>query len=540
MRLSQPIRDNLQFLLAETSTQLNSLVDLLANPSADLTQRMLDRRGYSYNLKMRIHDACANELRMTDSAADLETYSLRAAESIATQLDRLTALINDCARQLSGRKRRGILRTLSSTGLLEDVQKGIELIRFGIEEDGTKTALKVSDLANLMSTKHSSFFEGQSRELESIEHPDRVLCAFFIATQLNEMSAVLREVSESLVGARLGRPLQMDRYRLLQTACDDLGIDEATVAKAAETNSGTNISRIGCGTGEGFDAIIKDGAKGKLKEEQRSVKNWHEIYPGLAPQILSFRKRGQNASLAIEHLPGVTFDQMLISGTSEQLRSNLQHLAKTLRSVWRETKSDEQVPSFHMAQLRKRLDSVLEIHPEFGRGGGRIGRTKIHSLLDLIEMAEEKEVSITPPFSVYIHGDFNLDNIIFDPATERINFIDLHRSRYSDYTQDVSVFMVSGYRLQALDKQTRRRVADVAEYVHAKAQKFARQQGDRTFEMRLAYGLARSFITSTRFILDKSLAKAMCQRGCYILQRTIDQPVESAADFRLPIRELFS
>ncbi|EMI47439.1 phosphotransferase [Rhodopirellula sp. SWK7] len=540
MRLPQTIRDNLQFMLAETSTQLSNLVTLLDTPSAELTQRILDRRGYSYNLKMRIHDACVTAVRASDSAEKLETHSLRAAESIATQLDRLTGLVHDCARQLDGRKRRGILKSLSSTGLVEDVLKGIELIRSGIEEEGTKTAMKVSDLAVAMSSKHETFFEDQTRELQNIEHPDRVLTAFFIATQLNEMSAVLRDVSESMVGARLGRPMQRDRFRLLKTAFADLGIDQATVAKVAETNSGTNISRISRDAAHGFAAIVKDGEKRKLKEERKSVENWHEIFPGIAPQILSYRKRGENASLMIEHLPGYTFDKVLLSGTDDQLKSAQQHLAKTLKAVWRETKSDKPVRSNHMAQLRKRLDTVVDVHPEFARGKGRICRSRTQSLSDLIAVAEERESTVTPPFSVYIHGDFNLDNIIIDTAEERVNFIDLHRSCYADYTQDVSVFMVSNYRLQTLDKRTRCRITSVAEHMHATASKFARQQSDKNFELRLAYGLARSFITSTRFILDKSLAKSMYLRGFYILERAIEQPTESASDFRLPIRELFS
>ena len=52
--------------------------------------------------------------------------------------------------------------------------------------------------------------------------------------------------------------------------------------------------------------------------------------------------------------------------------------------------------------------------------------------------------------------------MIYDPLDKKVRFIDLHRSRYQDYVQDVSVFMVSNYRLQVLDAGTRARIADVA------------------------------------------------------------------------------
>ena len=72
------------------------------------------------------------------------------------------------------------------------------------------------------------------------------------------------------------------------------------------------------------------------------------------------------------------------------------------------------------------------------------------------------------------------------------------------------------------------------------AARFADRNGDETFELRLAFGLARSFVTSTRFILDTSLAKAMYLRGCYILERVLEQNRQQAADFKLPVKELFS
>ena len=108
-----------------------------------------------------------------------------------------------------------------------------------------------------------------------------------------------------------------------------------------------------------------------------------------------------------------------------------------------------------------------------------------------------------------------------------------------DYIQDVSVFMVSNYRLQILEARSRARILSVARKFHQFAAKFARDAGDDTFEYRLAFGLARSFATSTRFVLDKSLARAMYLRARYLIERAIEVSPENANRFHLPVEEIF-
>ena len=172
-------------------------------------------------------------------------------------------------------------------------------------------------------------------------------------------------------------------------------------------------------------------------------------------------------------------------------------------------------------------------------GNQNICGLKVPSFDQLVRLAAEREAKITAPFSVYIHGDFNLDNILYDPVERRINFIDLHRSRYMDYVQDVSVFMVSNYRLQVLDPPLRRRILELTVDFYRFATAFAQQSGDQTFELRLALGLARSFVTSTRFILDKSLARAMFLRSRYLIERVLATKPAEVKAFRVPVREIF-
>jgi hypothetical protein len=192
-----------------------------------------------------------------------------------------------------------------------------------------------------------------------------------------------------------------------------------------------------------------------------------------------------------------------------------------------------------MAQARKRMGSVYAVHREFTQGDGAICGCPVSGFEGLLKQAESYEQELAAPFSVYIHGDFNLDNIIYDPDEGRIHFIDLHRSCYMDYVQDISVFMVSNYRLQILDAPLRRRIMALVREFYACAARYARKQGDKTFELRLALGLARSFATSTRFILDRPLARGMFLRARYLIEQVLAMDPGQAARYRLPIQEIF-
>ena len=277
----------------------------------------------------------------------------------------------------------------------------------------------------------------------------------------------------------------------------------------------------------------------KLKEERDGVENWHEIYPGLAPRILSYKKRGDSASLLIEHLAGMTFEQILVRESDELLALTLRKLGRTLNNVWKETKIKKPVSAEFMRQLNKRIGDVYAVHPEFESSYSKVCGYEIVPFGQLIGRVAAIEQKIKPPFSVYIHGDFNVDNIIYDPGERKINYIDLHRSCYMDYVQDVSVFMVSNYRLQIMAAPVRKRIIGVIREFYKIAERYARRNEDKTFEIRLALGLARSFVTSTRYILDKSLAGNMYLRARYLLEQIVNLDEREYERYKVPVKELF-
>ena len=539
MKFPREVSENLRFLIVEVESQVSNLATFLSSRSPTVGQRIVNRSGYAYNLKMRIHGSCLNHIGSLTEDSDM--LSMRAMESIATDLERITELCRDCVHNIEHITNRRCLRVKSYAPLLEHVIRGIRLVENAMNGHDTRVALRIGAIKRRMSTSVQRLMAKYTEDLKKRKNTEDFITAIFVIRAVEQMGDALLNISEALISANLGQPVNIERYHSLKDSVARLDLDSVAIESLAETRSGSNISGISAnGDEEGYVAIFKEGQQRKVKEERQGVENWHEIYPGLAPKILSYRKRGQSASLLIEHLAGLTFEQILLNESRPLLDETCKQLTRTLDSVWKETRNKKVVPAGHMKQLASRIGEVYAIHPEFENDRMSVCGHSIPSFETLLKKAKTAEAKVKPPFSVYIHGDFNVDNIIYDPMEKRINFIDLHRSSYMDYIQDVSVFMVSNYRLQILEARSRARILSVARKFHRFAAKFAREAGDDTFEFRLAFGLARSFATSTRFVLDKSLARAMYLRARYLIERAIEVSPENANRFHLPVEEIFS
>lgn len=541
-RTPKSIQDNLRFLCVEVDGQLANLQRFLETPTTAIARRLLDRRGYAYNLKMRIHGDCVKRLSAKTYKRARPPLVLRSAELIATDLERLTELGRDCLRQLQEIDDLPGLEPAPIAAMLDMVREGVALVEPSLADSDTPQALRLGRLQRELQQHYHQRLKQGVTALKKKDNTEDLTRELFVVHGIRQMGETLLHLSEVIISANLGQSVNFERYHSLQSLVEEIDTEETlSIEPLAETRSGSAISGIATSSGSDNDylAIFKDGVKRKVKEERQGVESWHEIYPGLAPRILSYHKRGQSAALLIEHLPGQTFEQLLLHESPVQWQAALHHLTATLRSIWKQTHTPEAVSAQHMQQLRKRLPDVYQVHPEFQQGERCLCGHAVPSFETLVARAEAREASLFAPFSVYIHGDFNVDNIIYDSLEKRINFIDLHRSSYMDYVQDVSVFMVSNYRLQIMDAPLRQRIMAAALEVYRVARRHAGRQQDATFELRLALGLARSFATSTRFILDKALADAMFLRAHFLLETVLAANLDNPAKFRLPLKEIF-
>ncbi|MBW4982784.1 aminoglycoside phosphotransferase family protein [Mameliella sp. CS4] len=542
MSRPDPIAENMSFLLAELDGQLTRLIAYFDNPRTEIALQLVQRAGYSHNLSVRVRKAClAGMMRGKTSGAT--QLRLQGIDTIARNLDLISRLGRRAVEQAERVDRQKLLRAETYGPPLKRVRKTVARINEALEARDSKLAVQIGQARTEMGAFHDQLFRTYTRDMQGAKHTEDLAYGLLCLNEVTRMGEALQTISEAILSINIGQSVQFERYFTLRSVLAGVARDEEiSLQPLAETRSGSAISSVNLrgAKGETVAAVFKDGDRRKVKEERVGVKSWNSVYPGLAPEILSYEKSGKSAALLIEHLEGETFEDIVLGATDEALAEAQKALHKTVRDIWRQTLTDEPAEMRAMEQLAKRMPDVHRLHSRFVRGRQEVNGVTVAGFDDLVAAAAEREARIPAPFSVYIHGDFNLDNVIYDAVGRKIRFIDLHRSRYMDYVQDVSVFMVSNYRLQVLDAGTRARISAVATEMHAMAAKFARRQKDPTFEYRLALGLARSFASSTRFVVDEKHARRMLLRARYILETALAVPEGKEARFKLPIKEVFS
>jgi len=549
MTIFNEVNENLQFLISELTLQINNLQLYFKKPSAVIGKHILDRSGYFLNLKNRIHSTCNQIISNSQEPAQINR-KLKALESIASSLTEIAELCAACVLVIETANRKKYRYNKTYHSMLNDIKQQISNIELSIYDDNTQLALKIGQINSKfkkINQRRQKHYIKQSGDKKSIK---KLIIFIDIMNKLNQMGQILLTISETIISSNLGKPVSTQAYNSLNHSIEKwwgVPLDQVRIETIAETRSGSGISGISGNISTDkknnnlYDAVFKEGKKKKLKEERDKVESWHEIYPGLAPRIIDYQKQGNSASILIEHLSGDTYEKILLTQSNQLLNESRRQLFKILKKIWKETYSPKRINSEYINQLTKRLDAVYSIHPEFMQLESTICGHKVLSFSALLEQAAvfEKQYAVAP-FSVYIHGDLNVDNILYDAQAKKINFIDLHRSQYMDYIQDISVFMVSNYRLQVLNKPLRCRILETAIIFYENSRKYAKKMDDNTFDIRLALGLARSFITSTRFILDKTLAETMYIRARYLIESVLKTPAKELSYYKLPIKEIFT
>ncbi len=536
---------NFRFMAVQTTKQLESTRRLLGSPDPRLVDSIRKSDDYIDTQKSMIENECFKFIRGNPEADERMVDTVRALSIITANLERIADLSVNVARQTQYLGDPALLATFNYGAYFESLFEGVALIAEALQQRDSSLALRICHAEHVTDRLYRADFEEVIAALRSSREPERLITVLFILHYLERMGDSLLNIGEAVLFAVLGERLKVHQYRMLDqavaaTAESEPSLDKMELGSIWGTRSGVRVGTVGSPQGaESLRKVLfKEGQPDKLQAEKESLQRWSQVAPGLVPAVVEFEQREAGAALLLQYLDGVTLQEIILNGDPEPVRRAQDCVEQTLDRLWSATRKPDLVNGRYIRQLAARLDDVYRMHPWFRCGGGCIGSRPIPAFHKLLEQAAELDTALNAPFSVLTHGDFNLDNIIYNRDADSLHFVDVHRSCDMDYVQDVSVFLVSCFRLPVFVRNVRRNIEDVACRFLAFARRFARDAGDVTFEARLALGLIRSFATSTRFELNRVFARAMHERAVWLLTCVLSHRGRSWADFRVPDRVL--
>ncbi|MEY2933432.1 MAG: hypothetical protein RL033_4181 [Pseudomonadota bacterium] len=535
MDLLVALNQNIKFLLVEVEKQVARTGAYLLKPTTELAEKIHASDDYVDNLKTFVQSKCF--ALAVDSAADKARIGrLKALETVAVNLERISDFCERVVDQVGHLEKPQSLAEVDLQPFITEMQRGLEQLTLAVESTELQPALLVCRAEREIDALYAVRLKGILERLERGAHAQTQVTHIFLSHYLERMGDSLLNAGEALLSSRLGERIKIDQLRTLEDSLGDVdsGLDDIDMFPVGETKSGARIARLTVRDGTQKALIFKEGKASKLLEERTGIERWQQAMPGIAPSIYSFQEQGDRSVVLFEYLRGHTIEALLFEPSKVRLEAALTRMTATLAEVWTRTRAPEPARPRFMQQLLSRLDDIRAVHPHLLARGGAIQDVPLLTVAELVARCVPADRELSCPHSVLIHGDFNVDNVIYDDAEDRVHFIDLHRSRHNDYCQDVSVFLVSSFRLQSFDPLFRAHVDWVVQRFFRWACEFADSVSDPSFQLRLALGMARSYVTSTRFVLDAALAREMLLRARYLLESVGSQLRVPPAQFRFP------
>lgn len=537
-------QENFRFLLFEVTSQIEGALATLRNPDTAPVEKIAERDDYIDNLKGIIENKCFSQI-FEVKEDDKRTVDLMKATMVAsTNLERIADYAVSIVQQVEYYRDRQFIHQFDFEPFFKEINQAMEMVGEAMEKIDLKLALRICHSEFAIDDRYKAVLQEILQKFKEGDQAEDCLTTVFVFRYLERMGDCLLNIGEAVISAAIGEKLKIHQFHALEETLEglDLGksVEDLTIQSFWETRSGCRIARLENSSGEAqtTPVLFKQGLARKLDEERTSIARWEQLAPGLTPKVYGFEHHGKNGLLLLEYLSGRTLKDMLLNRKDTMLEDALITLTSTLNGIWTRTKQDGNVNAHHFGQLLERLETVHRVHPEYKAAGDQIGSVAAPSLEDLIARALPFEEHLMAPFSVMIHGDLNVDNILFSPESQRVHFIDLHRSTDSDYVQDVAVFMISNYRMPVHDSLYRGRLNWMINEFYRFAADYARRNNDTTFEARLTLGLVRSFVSSTRFELQEEFANSMYLRARFLLEKMLAHDGRPWNEFSLPQQAL--
>jgi phosphate uptake regulator len=538
----ESIDENFKFLLVEVENQVKLTFGLINDADRNLLDRIVTKEDYIDNLKTVIENECFLKINSSRSAREIDT--LRAIHVMCVNLERIADFCVSIARQTAFLEDFSLIHQLNYADLFTTIRESLSKVIPVLNDRGLSGALAICQSESRLDSMYKEAFQWIMARLRDGRQIEDLITTLFIFRYLERIGDALLNIGEALIFATLGERIKIEQFKSLQDLIAGSKSGQAPEFIDYEgiwgTRSGCRIGRISTRETGGKPSlgIYKEGAKAKIVKEKKNLEHWERIMPGLTPHIINHQENETSASLLVEFLSGKTLDAIVLTTAAETIVKAVEALKETIAAVWDKTLKRKPVPTDYIDQIKNRLEGIQRIHPHFDRRALTIEKVAVSSSKDLLQTCAEIEQATVAPFTVFIHGDFNINNILFNEKTGQIKYIDCYRSKAADYIQDASVFLISNFRMPIFDAQLRRRLNWVIHHFYSFFAAFAEANRDDTFQLRMALALARSLYTSTRFELNNEFAAEMFKRALYLLEK-IAVARNAPDSFRLPVDVLY-
>lgn len=544
----ETIQENFYFMILEVKNQVYNTFDFMNSPEPDLYEKIIAKDDYIDNLKNVIENKCFSKILPSSGLIKKEINKIRAIHIMTVNLERIGDFCVNVAEQMKYLSDYKILYGFDYEEMLTEIVRGLSNINPAMRRNDLSLTLEICRTENNLDKMYKIHFDHILSELsEKRVPPGDYITILFIVRYLERIGDSLLNIGEAILFDIIGEKIKINQFQALQQNLDQTGfegpISEVDFQGIWGSRSGCRIGRINDkqhNPDSARGSIFKEGVVDKISKERENLNLWQEKFPGLVPKVFSFQQNDpeDKASMLIEFLPGCTLDEEILTAELNTLKSVYADFEQQIAHIWKNTLKKEKIPTDYVEQFSSRMDAVLQVHPEFKGGQQRIQEVRVKSVSDLLNEAARYEAEHPSPLSILIHGDFNVNNIVYEHRQKTIHFIDLYRSRQHDYVQDVSVFLISNFRMPVFDFNLRRRLNWVTERFYSFARQFADRHGDTAFDARLSLALARSFYTSTRFELNKNFANDMYLRARFLLEK-LCLSGNNWTQFRMPKEILF-
>lgn len=338
-------------------------------------------------------------------------------------------------------------------------------------------------------------------------------------------------IGENILTVAVGETIDIQNYQNLQEVVEFLSKHDKSVNYEFKpflfSRSGCKVGKLVIRKGKDYENTFrnyfyKSGDTQKIVEEIEGLKLWKKYFPDTVPEVIWKSVTKSDSTLVVSFLKGENFLKYVLETKKEaDLQIAINAIKDKLKTIWGKQIQKGKKRSELIKQITSRKGEITKVHKDFFDELSINKRGSV-SFDEIIKNAQSYEKQVRIPFTVLCHGDFNLDNLIYSPVSKKVRFVDVHRSGFKDYAQELSVFVVSALRIKLEDEHSRKRIKFICWEMYQFGKRFAHKYDDKYFEARFALGLFRSFVTSTRFLVDDDWYHKMRENAICIFQDVED------------------